>query len=145
VIVQAAKQQDLAICMYRPTIVWSSGGDDLLCQQRDKGSRVSVVQGEVHVDTAAKQDVISSRAIKSPPLKHRERSGQGRKFVEPQRRPLQAMLADCGKRSDQRVASPAVRYSTRLLDMTPDNTVFYVAIPNLTQMLTESTRSKKSD
>src|ERR1041384_1741531 len=50
------------------------------------------------------------------------------------------MLADLRKEIDQRVASPAVRYSTRLLDMTPDDTAFYVAIPNLTGMLTESNK-----
>src|SRR5205814_4805029 len=51
-----------------------------------------------------------------------------------------AEVAALRKEIDDQVARPGVRYSTRLLDMTPDDTVFYVAIPNLTETLAESNK-----
>jgi hypothetical protein len=44
------------------------------------------------------------------------------------------------KQIDSSVANPGVRYSTRLLDLAPANTVLYVAIPNISQTLAEANR-----
>ena len=38
------------------------------------------------------------------------------------------------------VAQPGVRHSTRLLDMMPENTVLYAAVPNLAATIIESNR-----
>ena len=38
------------------------------------------------------------------------------------------------------VAQPCVRHSTRLLDMMPENTVLYAAVPNLAATIVESNR-----
>ena len=51
-----------------------------------------------------------------------------------------AEVAALRKEIDQNVAGPGVRYSTRLLEMAPDDTVFYVAIPNLSETLAESNK-----
>jgi len=51
-----------------------------------------------------------------------------------------AEVAALRKEIDEKVSRPGVRYSTRLLDMTPDDTVFYVAIPNLSETLAESNK-----
>jgi hypothetical protein len=48
-----------------------------------------------------------------------------------------AQVAAIRKEIDHNVAGPGVRYSTRLLDMTPDDTVFYVAIPNLSETIAD--------
>jgi len=141
VIVEAAKQQQSRhLFVQTNDCLVSVVGTIFSVNSATKGSRVSVVQGEVHVEHGSKQDVLrpgdqvaTNSSIESVPVKDEvswsRNADQYRKI-----------LADLKKEIDQRVASPAVRYSTRLLDMTPDDTVFYVAIPNLTEMLTESNK-----
>jgi hypothetical protein len=51
-----------------------------------------------------------------------------------------AQVAALRKEIDERAPRPGVRYSTRLLDMISDDTVFYVAIPNLSETLAESNK-----
>ena len=41
---------------------------------------------------------------------------------------------------EQKVPRPGVRYSTRLLDLVPEGTVVYGALPNLSSTLVESHR-----
>ncbi|HXU39819.1 MAG TPA: FecR domain-containing protein, partial [Blastocatellia bacterium] len=141
VIVQAAKQQESRhLYVQTNDCLVSVVGTIFSVNSATKGSRVSVVQGEVHVEHGSKQDVLlpgdqvaTNSSIESVPVKDEiSWSRNADRYKQ--------MLADLRKEVDQRVASPGVRYSTRLLDMTPDNTVFYVAIPNLTQMLTESNK-----
>jgi hypothetical protein len=41
---------------------------------------------------------------------------------------------------NQRVQRPGVRYSSKFIDLVPENTVFYAALPNLSETLAESQR-----
>jgi hypothetical protein len=140
-IVQAAKQQaSRHLYVQTNDCLVSVVGTIFSVNSATKGSRVSVVQGEVHVEHGSKQDVLlpgdqvaTNSSIESVPVK--DEIAWSRNADQ-----YKQMLADLRKEVDQRVASPAMRYSTRLLDMTPDDAVFYVAIPNLTQMLTESNK-----
>ncbi len=141
VIVQAAKQpQSRHLYVQTNDCLVSVVGTIFSVNSATKGSRVSVVQGEVHVEHGSKQDVLlpgdqvaTNSSIESVPVKDEIAWSRNADHYR-------QLLADLRKDIDQRVAGPAVRYSTRLLDMTPDDTVFYVAIPNLTQMLTESNK-----
>jgi hypothetical protein len=141
VIVEAAKQQaSRHLYVQTNDCLVSVVGTIFSVNSATKGSRVSVVQGEVHVEHGSKQDVLlpgdqvaTNSSIESVPVKDEIAWSRNADHYK-------QMLAELRKEVDQRVASPAVRYSTRLLDMTPDDTVFYVAIPNLTQMLTESNK-----
>ena len=108
-----------------------------------KGSRVSVVEGEVHVEHGGKQDVLrpgdqiaTNSSIENVPVKDEiswSRDSERYKGIL-------AAAAALRKEIDQRAPRPGVRYSTRLLDMTPDETVFFVAIPNLSETLAESNK-----
>jgi len=141
VIVQAAKQQaSRHLYVQTNDCLVSVVGTIFSVNSATKGSRVSVVQGEVHVEHGSKQDVLlpgdqvaTNSSIESVPVKDEVAWSRNADHYR-------QLLAELRKEVDQRVASPAVRYSTRLLDMTPNDTVFYVAIPNLTQMLTESNK-----
>jgi hypothetical protein len=144
IIVQAAKQARLRhLYVQTDDCLVSVVGTVFSVNNGTKGSRVSVVEGEVHVEHAGRQDVLhpgdqvaTTGSIESVPVKDEiSWSRDAARYKQ--------MLAEATalrKEVDQRVAAPGVRYSTRLLDMTPDDTVFYVAIPNLTEMLAESNK-----
>ena len=141
VIVEAAKQQQSRhLYVQTNDCLVSVVGTIFSVNSATKGSRVSVVQGEVHVEHGSKQDVLlpgdqvaTNSSIESVPVKDEVAWSRNAAHYK-------QMLAELRKEVDQRVAIPGVRYSTRLLDMTPDDTAFYVAIPNLTEMLTESNK-----
>jgi hypothetical protein len=141
IIVQAAKQTRLRhLYVQTDDCLVSVVGTVFSVNNGTKGSRVSVVEGEVHVDHGGKQDVLhpgdqvaTTANIERVPVK--DEIAWSRDAAR-----YKQMLAELRREIDERVARPGVRYSTRLLDMTPDDTVFYVAIPNLTETLVESNK-----
>jgi hypothetical protein len=144
IIVQAAKQTRLRhLYVQTDDCTVSVIGTVFSVNNGTKGSRVSVVQGEVHVEHGGKQDVLhpgdqvaTTESIERVPVKDEIAwSRDASRYKQ-----MLAEVAALRKEIDERVARPGVRYSTRLLDMTPDDTVFYVAIPNLTQTLAESNK-----
>jgi hypothetical protein len=99
-----------------------------------KGSRVSVVQGEVHVLLESQERIlhagdqtVTSTSVDPEPVS--ESIGWSRNRVELLSK-LRAGLAQ--------VKLPAMRYSSSLLDRLPANTKIYVSIPNLEQYLTDA-------
>ena len=144
IIVQAAKQQrSRHLYVQTDDCLVSVIGTVFSVNNGTKGSRVSVVQGEVHVEHGGKQDVLkpgdqvaTNASIESVPVKDEiawSRDAERYKTI----------LADAEalrKEIDERAPRPGVRYSTRLLDMISDDTVFYVAIPNLSETLAESNK-----
>jgi len=107
-----------------------------------KGSRVSVIEGEVHLDHGGTERVLRSgeqattnRAIEMVPIK--EEVAWSRKAAQygPTLAGLSALKSELNK-----VAQPGVRNSTHLLDLMPENTVVYAALPNLAVTLAESHR-----
>ncbi|HLF83937.1 MAG TPA: FecR domain-containing protein [Blastocatellia bacterium] len=141
IIVQAAKQkQSSRLYVQTDDCLVSVVGTIFSVNNGTKGSRVSVVEGEVHVEHGSKQDVlhpgdqvVTTASIERVPVK--DEIAWSRDAAR-----YKQMLAELRKEIDERVARPGVRYSTRLLDMTPDDTVFYVAIPNLSETLAESNK-----
>lgn len=144
IIVQAAKQPS-ARHLYVQTddCMVSVIGTVFSVNNGTKGSRVSVVQGEVHVEHGGKQDVLkpgdqvaTNASIESVPVKDEIAwSRDAARY-----KTILAEVAALRKEIDERAPRPGVRYSTRLLDITPDDTVFYVAIPNLSETLAESNK-----
>ena len=117
VIVQAAKQ-----------------GDRKLFVQTDD-SLVSVIEGEVHVDNAGKAQSLRAgnqttthESIERVPVREEIAwSRDADRYIR--------MLDAIRSQIDQQLAMPGNRYSTRLLDLVPADTVLYVAIPNIGETL----------
>ena len=102
-----------------------------------KGSRVSVVQGEVHVSQNNTDKVLhpGDQAVTSAtmePLSVRDDIGWSRN-----REKLIQQLASLTA-SLQQIHLPALRYESRLLGRLPATTFMYASIPNLAQYLAEA-------
>ncbi|MGH9943615.1 MAG: FecR domain-containing protein [Pyrinomonadaceae bacterium] len=142
-IVQAAKQRDRRLFVRTPDSLVSVTGTIFSVNSGTKGSRVSVVEGEVRVRDAKKESVlhpgdqaVTGQSIETVPVKQEIAwSRDAERYAK-----LLTELTALSKDLNARVPRPGVRYSTRFLEMVPDNTVLYAALPNLAQTLSESHR-----
>lgn len=135
VIVEAAKQRDGKLFVATDDSLVSVTGTIFTVNNGTKGARVSVIEGEVHVDHAGKNNVLHAgdqvtthESVEKIAVK--DEIAWSRKSAEYIKQ-LDAVRAEI----DQLVAMPGNRYSTRLLDLMPENTVLYVAIPNISETL----------
>ncbi|HSL82786.1 MAG TPA: FecR domain-containing protein, partial [Thermoanaerobaculia bacterium] len=106
-----------------------------------KGSRVSVLEGEVRVEHGRKEELlhpgeqVTTRAYLAPvPL------AQEIAWSQDVERYL-ALLAELNVLHEeirQAVDSPAPRTSTALLDLAPEGTVLYAAVPNVSESLSQA-------
>jgi hypothetical protein len=107
-----------------------------------KGSRVSVIEGEVHMNHAGTERVLrggeqatTNAAIERIPVKDEVSwSRKSARYAETLSA-LNSLNKELGK-----VAQPGVRNSTHLLDLVPEGTIVYAALPNLTSTIVESHR-----
>jgi hypothetical protein len=105
-----------------------------------KGSRVSVLQGSVHVahagiDTLLQpgEQMATSESLAPEPLTEQFTwSTDRQKYVE-----MLAQLANLGYRIKQ-IPFPQPRYNSDLLTRVPSDTVLYISIPNLGEFLKEA-------
>ncbi len=132
VIVQAAKQRDRKLFVQTDDSLVSVTGTIFSVNSGAKGSRVSVIEGEVQVDKigtlraggqATTHDSIERVSVKEEIAWSRDAAR------------YQQMLDAVRDQIDQQLAMPGNRYSTRLLDLAPADTVLYVAIPNIGETL----------
>src|SRR5437763_6145857 len=107
-----------------------------------KGSRVSVIEGEVHLDRNGTDRVLrpgeqatTNAAIDTVPVKDEVSWSRNAARYAKVLESLAALRKDLNG-----VQMPDARHSTRLLDMMPANTVFYAALPNLGATIAESNR-----
>ncbi|HZH91200.1 MAG TPA: FecR domain-containing protein [Pyrinomonadaceae bacterium] len=143
VIVEAAKQGAGHLFVATPDSLVSVKGTIFAVGSGTKGSRVSVVEGEVHVNHAGADKVLlpgdqtttgaslTPVAVKDDIAWSRNASRYAKMVTE---------LASLRKEVAQQVPHPGVRYSTRFLDLAPEGTVLYAALPNLATTLGESHR-----
>ena len=143
VIVEAAKQGAGHLFVATPDSLVSVKGTIFAVGSGTKGSRVSVVEGEVHVNHAGADKVLlpgdqttTGASLKPVSVKDdiawsRNASRYAKMVTE---------LASLRKEVAQQVPHPGVRYSTRFLDLAPEGTVLYAALPNLATTLGESHR-----
>ena len=143
VIVEAAKQHNGRLYVQTPDSLVSVKGTIFAVESGTKGSRVSVVEGEVQVDHAGKNETLlpgdqtttSASLDKTPVQQNVAWSRNAARYAN-----LVSELAKLRRDVNQKVARAGVRNSSRFVDLVPANTVFYAALPNLSQTLAESQR-----
>src|SRR5438477_1334046 len=141
VIVEAAKQKGHMYVDTGDSLV-SVTGTTFAVNAGTKGSRVSVIEGEVHLDRNGTDKVLragdqatTNASIETVPVKDEVSwSRNAARYTQT----LDA-LASLNKELNA-VPKPGVRTSTRLLDMMPESTVMYAALPNLAASIAESNR-----
>lgn len=112
-----------------------------------KGSRVSVIEGEVQVSERAGPHNVLHRGDQITTSQALERTSIEREIAWS--RNLDEHLALLRELSDLKqqwraVRSPALRYESSLVDWVPEDTVVYAALPNYAEALTEGYRLFKS-
>ena len=143
VIVEAAKQHNGRLYVQTPDSLVSVKGTIFSVESGTKGSRVSVVEGEVEVNHAGKDETLlpGDQTTTNPSLERTSVqqnvawSRNAARYAN-----LVSELAKLKREVNQRVQRQGVRYSSKLVDLVPENTVFYAALPNLTESLAESQR-----
>ena len=142
IVVEAAKQGGGHLFVDTGDSLVSVTGTIFSVNSGTKGSRVSVIEGEVHVDHAGTDRLLrpgeqatTNPSIETIPVK--DEVAWSRKADR-----YAAALASLNSLGNElkKVAQPGVRNSTHLLDLMPENTVVYAALPNLTSTIAESDR-----
>jgi hypothetical protein len=143
VAVEAAKQREKHLYVATQDSLVSVTGTIFFVGSGMKGSRVSVVEGEVHVNHAGMDNVLhagdqvttSTRLEPVPLAQEIAWSRNAARYTQ-----LATELSRLRQDINARVPRPGVRYSSRFLDLVPERTVLYAALPNLSQRLADSYR-----
>ena len=142
IVVEAAKQGKNHLYVQTPDSLVAVTGTVFSVNSGTKGSRVSVIEGEVHLDHAGNDRVLrageqaaTSKTIANIPVKDEVAWSRNAGRYAQTLAGLAALNKEVG-----RVQQPGVRYSTRLLDLMPENTIIYAALPNLATTIAESHR-----
>jgi hypothetical protein len=143
VIVEAAKQHNGRLYVQTPDSLVSVKGTIFAVESGTKGSRVSVVEGEVKVNHGGTDETLlpgdqtttNPSLAKAPVAENVAWSRKAARYAG-----LVSELAKLRRDVNQRVARPGVRYASKFVDLVPANTVFYAALPNLSETLAESQR-----
>ena len=142
VIVEAAKQRSGFLEVATADALVSVKGTIFGVSMGLKGSRVSVVEGEVRVDEGGStallhrgdQKTTNASMGRTAVTDDLAWSANAAKYIA-----LLADLTDVGERIS-RIPMPGLRYSSRLLDRVPLESVVVAAMPNLGPVLGEATR-----
>ncbi len=134
VIVQAAKQRGGHLFVKTSDCLVSVTGTVFSVAQGAKGSRVSVLEGEVHVDDGRGEKVLrggdqTSTNGAAARVALEDEFGWSRDRVA-----LLELAGEVARLQKELAAVPAAwsgRTSTRLLDAMPDGTVVFAAVPNV--------------
>jgi len=142
IVVEAAKQGKQHLFVDTGDSRVSVTGTIFSVNNGTKGSRVSVIEGEVHMDHAGTERVLrggeqasTSSAIEKIPVKDEVAWSRKAATYAERLSAFTSLNKELGK-----VAMPGVRNSTHLLDLMPENTIVYAALPNLTSTIVESHR-----
>jgi hypothetical protein len=142
IVVEAAKQGKQHLFVDTGDSRVSVTGTIFSVNNGTKGARVSVIEGEVHMDHAGTERVLrggeqasTSSAIEKIPVKDEVAWSRKAATYAERLTAFTSLNKELGK-----VAMPGVRNSTHLLDLMPENTIVYAALPNLTSTIVESHR-----
>lgn len=141
VIVEAAEQRRGHLYVRTDDCLVSVVGTIFSVAHGTRGSRVSVLDGEVRVDHGAELAVLrpgdqvatSDRLARVPLAAEVAWSRNAEAY-----RDRIAALAEVGRQLDHALAVPADRTSTRLLDLAPAGTTIYAALPDVSGQLAEA-------
>ena len=143
VIVQAAKQRQRHLFVSTNDALVSVTGTIFSVNHGTKGTRVSVLEGEVRVKQAQRDDILrpgrqvtTHASVSKVPIGREIAWSRNAKEYEQ----LLAELTALGQEIDAQVERPGLRYATRLLDLAPADTKAWVALPNLSHSLSETQR-----
>ncbi|HEX5717830.1 MAG TPA: FecR domain-containing protein [Thermoanaerobaculia bacterium] len=143
VIVEAAKQRDRHLFVSTSDSLVSVTGTIFSVNNGTKGTRVSVVEGEVRVKQARRDDILhpgdqvtTHASVSAVPIGREVAWSRNAQEYEK----LLAELTALGKEIDAQVERPGLRYSTKLLDLAPEGTMAFIALPNLAHSLSETHR-----
>lgn len=146
IIVQAARQRPRHLYVATDDCLVSVTGTIFAVNHGTKGSRVSVVEGEVHVETLAAAnapavlvlhpgDQATTRPnVAAVPVRQEVAWSRDASRYDA----LLAELGAAGRAIDSQVARPALRTSSRLLDLVPAGSLVYLALPNLSANLVQT-------
>jgi hypothetical protein len=133
VIVQAAKQRSRHLYVSTDDCLVSVTGTVFSVHHGIMGSRVAVVEGEVHVTQGDATKVLhpgdqTATSANLTPVAVQDEIAWSRNVDQ-----YVAVLNELQilRKKLEALPGPGLRYSTRLLDLAPQGTVFYAAIPNL--------------
>lgn len=133
IVVEAAKQKDGHLFVDTGESLVSVTGTVFSVNNGTKGSRVSVIEGEVKLNHAGSDRVLkpgeqatTNSSIGLVPVKDEVAWSKNAGRYAQMLSGLAALKADLSK-----VQQPGLRNSTQLLDLMPENTVVYEALPNL--------------
>ncbi|HYO63569.1 MAG TPA: FecR domain-containing protein [Pyrinomonadaceae bacterium] len=143
VLVEAAKQRERHLYVSTPDTLVAVTGTIFSVGSGTKGSRVSVVEGEVKVRNAGAEKTLKpgEQATTHPSLERIpvvQEIAWSRNSARYAR--LVGELTRLRQDINQRAPRPGVRYTSRFLDLVPENTVLYAALPNLAATFVESHR-----
>ncbi len=146
IIVQAAHQRPHHLYVATDDCLVAVTGTIFSVNQGTKGTRVSVVEGEVHVTRSRLErgapggvggpveavlhpggQITTSATVASVPVGEEVAWSQDAARYSS----LLAALTAAGRDLDQQVARPAARTSSTIVDLVPAGTLFYAALPNL--------------
>lgn len=141
VIVEAAAQQRGHLYVETGDCRVAVVGTIFSVRHGDKGSRVSVIEGEVRVAQGTRRAVLrpgdqlstSARLARVPVGEEFAWSRDAARYRE-----QVAALAALGRELDRALAVPGERTSTRLLDLAPAETRMWAGLPNLSSSLAEA-------
>ncbi|HEX5966402.1 MAG TPA: FecR family protein, partial [Pyrinomonadaceae bacterium] len=142
IVVEAAKQKDGKLFVESGDSLVSVTGTVFSVNNGTKGSRVSVIEGEVSLNHAGKDRAVKAgeQATTNPSISLipvRDEVSWSRNAGR-YREVLSALASvDTDLRSVER---PGQRNSTHLLDLMPESTVVYAGLPNLANTISESHR-----
>ena len=141
VMVEAAKQRRGRLEISTPDCLVSVKGTIFEVSRGTKGSRVSVVEGEVKVDRDGATDLLhrgdqtstNQSMAKTSVADDVAWSANASKYLT-----ILAEFSAIQKRIEA-IPGPALRYESKLAGLLPENTMVFAAIPNLGSTLTEAT------
>ena len=141
IIVRAAEQRSGHLYVSTDDIEVSVVGTVFSVSEGAKGSRVSVIEGEVHVENESTETALfpgeqfnSTESLTLVPIEQEIAWSQELELHI-------ALLSEFSRARDQlrdAIASQGLRYSSNLLDIVPADTVMYVAFPNVALTLTNA-------
>ncbi|HXU29647.1 MAG TPA: FecR domain-containing protein [Thermoanaerobaculia bacterium] len=143
IIVQAAKQRPRHLYVETDDCLVAVTGTIFSVNHGTKGSRVAVVEGEVHVNQSGRENilhpggqVVTAVSLSTVPVTQEIAWSKNAAQYDRLLAELTAASADI----DSQIERPGLRYSTRLLDLSPADTKVFIALPNLARNLGETQR-----